>query len=117
MKKSIAMLIAGIESACYDTPEFIAFVAAFTREFTKELKSVGATDIQFRKGHFSVSGFYTIGTQAWYFSLSDVRGAFPISGINGIPVMYRTCKDYADYTGGRNQWVAMGTGMAMGMHG
>ena len=116
MKKSIAMILAGFESACYETPEFIAFVAAFKREFTKELKSVGATDIQFRKGHFYVSGFYTIGTQAWYFSLSDVRGVFPISEINGIPFMYRKCKDYSDYTGERNQWIAMETGMGARMH-
>lgn len=117
MKKSIAMIRAGFESSCYETDEFKSFFTTFKREFTKELQSVGATNIVFRKGHFYVSGFYTIGTQAWYFTLSDVRGVPHIHGISGIPFMYRKCKDYKDYTGESNRWVSMGTGMGAGMHG
>ena len=117
MKKSIQIIQSGLESSSFDTPEFLEFVSTFKKEFTKELKSVGATDINFRKGHFEVRGNYTIGTQAWYFTTSDVRGVFPIHGIKGVPFMYRKCRDYNDTTGGSNQWVALGEGMGKIMHG
>lgn len=115
MKQSLSRIRADFESSCGETEEFRAFFNTFKREFTKELKSIGATNIQFTKGHFYVSGFYTIGTQAWYFSVSDVRGMPHIQDVNGYPLMYRKCKDYKDYTGERNQWVQIKTGMAMEM--
>lgn len=114
MKQSLSLIRADFESSCYETEEFRAFFNTFKREFTKELKSIGATNIKFNKGHFYVSGFYTIGTQAWYFSISDVRG---MSRLKEINLLYRKCNDYTDYTGESNRYVEINTGMGAGMHG
>ena len=119
MKKTLAFLLAGFESSCSLTPEFAQFFRTFKSEFTKELKSIGATNIIFSRGHFYVSGFYTIGIQAWYFSISDVRGMD--YGLCNYPdrcmsqLLYRTAQHYKDYTGGYNRYVKIETGMAQNM--
>lgn len=108
MNKSIQMLKLGFESSSTLTPEFAQFYRTFKNEFTKELKSIGATAIVFSRGHFYISGFFTVDGQAWYFSISDVRG----SEYRMPQLMYRTAKHYKDYTGGSNQWVDIEAGMA-----
>ena len=111
MRKSIRLLRHGFESSCSTTEEFLNFVRTFRSEFTEELKSIGATDIQIGKGHFYVSGFFTVDGQIWYFSLSDVRGMEYY--LNKL--MYRTAKDYKDFVGGQNRYVTIETGMAKNM--
>lgn len=116
MNESLKLLLKGFESSSTTTQEFLEFFKTFKKEFTKELKSIGATDIQIGKGHFYVSGFCTIGTQAWYFSISDVRGmeygmrSNPDSSMNKL--LYRTAKNYKDYTGGQNRYAKIEPGMA-----
>jgi hypothetical protein len=56
MKKTVELLKAGFESSSGKTPEFMHFTRVFKKEFTSELKSIGATDINFSVGHFYVSG-------------------------------------------------------------
>lgn len=108
MNKSISMLKRGFESSGTLTPEFAVFYRTFKSEFTKELQSIGATNIVFSRGHFYVSGFFTIGSQAYYFSISDVRG----SEYRMPQLMFRTAKHYKDYTGGGNCWVDIAPLMA-----
>jgi hypothetical protein len=108
MKKSIALLQAGFESSSGLTPEFAQFFRTFKSEFTKELQTIGATDIVFSRGHFYVSGFFTVSGQAYYFSISDVRG----SDYRMPQLMYRTAKHYKDFTGGANRWVDIAPLMA-----
>ena len=110
MNKSLKLLRAGFESSSGLTPEFDAFSKVFTKEITKELADAGATDIKTHRGHFYLSGFYTVGTQCWYFNLPDVRGT-------GGKIMYRTCKDYQDYTGGTNRWAELKTGVGVALCG
>ena len=111
MNRSIQMLKQGFESSSGLTPEFAQFFNTFKKEFSQELKSVGATDIKFSRGHFDITGFCTINGQVWYFSLGDVRGSeYQIPNL-----MYRTAKDYKDYRGGSNQWVKIESGMATRM--
>lgn len=118
MNKSLKLLRAGFESSSGLTPEFDAFSKVFTKEITKELADAGATDIQVRRGHFDLRGNYTVGTQTMYFSLPDVRGGgYPIGGVKGVPIMYRTCKDYQDYTGGTNRWTELKTGVGFALCG
>jgi hypothetical protein len=110
MKKSIAMMKKGFESSSGLTPEFARFFRTFKSEFTKELQTIGATNIEFSRGHFYVSGFFrTPDGQTWYFSISDVR-FFPDRRL-----LYRTAKDYKDYTGGRNRYRDIKPGMAKEM--
>jgi hypothetical protein len=101
MKETVKLLEAGFESSCSKTPEFKHFARVFKKEFSCELKSIAATDIVFNVGHFYISGFFTIGTQAWYFSIPDVRG----SDYRMPQLMYRTAKHYKDFTGGQNRYV------------
>lgn len=111
MNKSINLLKRGFESSSGLTPEFSQFYRTFKSEFTKELKSIDATDIKFSRGHFYISGFYTIDGQAWYFSLSDVRGMeYRIDRL-----MYRTADNYKDFRGGGNRWVDIELGMGQNM--
>lgn len=114
MKNTISLLNAGFESSCQCTPEFNNFFKTFKKEFTKELENANATNIVFSKGHFYISGFFTIGNSIYYFSMSDVRGSeFQKYNHN---LMYRTASSYKDYTGGSNQWVKIEEGMAMKMN-
>ena len=109
MKKSIAMVRAGLESSSGETAEFRKFFTTFKKEFTKELESCGAHDIQFSKGHFYISGFYTIGTKPWYFSTLDLRDT-------QLRLYFRKVDNYKDYTGGQNQWREVKEGMGATMH-
>lgn len=111
MKKTLALLRNGFESASYKTAEFIAFCRTFKSEFSKELKSIGASDLDFRNGHFEIYGNYTLNGQPHYFMLSDVR----FFG-SEERIMYRTCDHYKDYTGGYNRYVQIEEGMGQEMN-
>ena len=116
MNKSIRLLKRGFQSSSQTTQEFLNFVRTFRSEFTKELLSIGATDIQIGKGHFYVSGFFTVDGQAWYFSLSDVRGMeYCLNQSCMGKLLYRTAKNYKDFTGGQNRYATIETGMAQKM--
>lgn len=110
MKETLKLKHKGFQTSSGKTQEFITFTKAFRREFRKELKSIGATDIQFSIGHFYISGFFTVEGKAWYFSISDVR-FFPEDKL-----LYRTAESYKDYTGGRNQYATITQGMAQSMN-
>lgn len=113
------MLLKGFESSSTLTPEFAQFYRTFKKEFTCELQSIGATNIEFHRGHFYVSGFFTVDGQAYYFSLSDVRGMdysiknHPDSCMSKL--LYRTARDYKDYTGGKNRYATIRFDMAADM--
>ena len=119
MKKSLELLRKGFQSSSGLTPEFVQFFRTFKSEFTKELKSIGATAIVFSRGHFYLSGFFTVDDQIWYFSLSDVRGIDyslvhnPDSCMSKL--LYRTATSYKDYTGGQNRYAVIKKGMAENM--
>lgn len=84
------------------TPAFDSFVRKTRNDFKKCLGGI-AEKIEVRKGHFYFSGFLTRKSdgQVFYFSISDVR-YFP-----GDKMLVRTAKDYRDFTGGTNQYVAI----------
>ena len=107
MKKTLQLLRQGFESSSGTTPQFLSFVRTFRSEITKILKAKGCTNIEIGKGHFYISGFFTAPSgQVYYLSLSDVR-TFSETGWNNGSLMYRTAKDYKDYTGGCNQFVKL----------
>lgn len=92
------------------SPRFQDFVRKFRSAFTRELKSVGATEIVVNQGHYYLFGFFTIGTQAYYFSVGDIRWIFHCGGCK-IPLLYRTAQHYKDWTGGMNHFVEIESGM------
>lgn len=110
------MLQRGFESSSSVTPEFAEFFRTFKTEFSKELLLQGATEIQFSRGHFYVSGFCTINKQAWYFSICDVRGMNQFLNQSCMgKLLYRTATSYNDYTGGQNRYATIRTGMGEDM--
>ncbi len=109
MKKSLEMIRNGFQTSSGLTPEFQSFFNTFKKEFTNELKSIGATNIVFSRGHFYVSGFFTVNNQSFYFSISDVRF------FTDEKLLYRTAKDYNDYSGGHNRYVKIEKGMSKKM--
>lgn len=120
MQATNKLLNKGFESSSGTTPEFALFFRVFKKDFTKELMSIGATNIVFNKGHFSITGFFTVDAQTMYFSMSDVREISyarttnPFTCFNKL--MYRTAKDYKDFSGGQNLYVYIEEGMAENMN-
>lgn len=112
--RRIASLISkgNFDSGSVNSDKFNDFFEKFKVSFTNELKKVKATNLQFSKGHFYLSGFFTVGEQVMYFSLSDVRW-FNNYNWNGQPEMLiRTAKHDKDYTGGGNNFVAIEPNMS-----
>ena len=103
MKKIADRILAGFESSSGKTPEFKQFVSSFKKSFKKILSKLDAKDIKFSVGHFTITGFFTVNEQAYYFSLSDVRNVY-----GGKPqLLVRTATDYKDYSGGSNMYVSL----------
>ena len=101
MKKAITATQKHFESSSNRTPEYLAWHRLFKREFTKFLQSRTATLIEIGKpNHFDMSGFFTIGNQAWYFRIEDVRWS-------KRHMLIRKAKDYKDYTGGTNHYASL----------
>ena len=113
MKKTLDLLKKGFESSMYKTTEFKGFVRTFRSEVTKGLKTLGATDIKIGDGgHFCISGFFKVGAQWYYLSLSDVRGSeFSLAQGGSVQMLYRTAEHNKDFTGGGNQYVNIETDM------
>ena len=113
--EKIARILANteFESSSGKTQQFKSFVSEFKKEFKKEMTRVGATEIVFHVGHFDVSGFFNKDGQLYYFSVGDIRGSHYSGKTN---LMYRTAQHLKDWTGGSNQWVEIGRGMADNMN-
>lgn len=81
--------------------DFKVFFRNQKSRITKVLKNLGCTEIEFSMQFYYFSGFFTSKSgQVYYFSSSDVRhGGYS-------KLLYRTAKDYKDYTGGFNQYVS-----------
>lgn len=112
--EKIATILANteFESSSGKTAQFKSFVSEFKKEFKKEMSRVGAKDIVFHVGHFDISGFFNKDGQLYYFSVGDIRGS---NYKREESLMYRTAQHLKDWTGGYNQWVVIGRGMADNM--
>ena len=102
------LLAANFESSSTKTPQFLSFVKHFKRCFKREMLTIGVTNIKFNIGHFYISGFFIKNEQTYYFNISDVRGQVR-------EMLFRTAKNDKDFTGGHNQYVTIGMGMAQNM--
>lgn len=90
------------------SPEFKTFQGAFKRYMSKVAESIGATLVEFSKGHYDVSGFIRRGEKYVYFSYSNFCGSRTHVDLFGnTPFMCRTAKDSKDYRGGSNNWVSV----------
>ena len=80
--------------------DFKDFFKKEKTRITKALAKMGCTKIEMGYGFYYFSGFFTSPSgQPYYFSCSDVRH-FPYKQL-----LYRTAKDYSDYTGGSNCYI------------
>lgn len=83
-------------------PAFKSFTSLFKSFIKTELEKVNVTNVVFSVGHYHISGFFTVGKQSYYFSLSDVR-----HGFDRDRILVRTAKDYNDYRGGSNNFITI----------
>jgi hypothetical protein len=105
MKRTMGLLSKPFESSSGKTPQFLEFARVFRTEFKKALSLRGATNIVVSVGHFYICGFFTSASgQVFYFSIPDVR-SYQSGGGHFSSLLYRTAKDYRDFTGGHNQYV------------
>jgi len=81
--------------------DFKDFYRKEKSRITKVLKKLGATDIQMSRQFYYFYGYFTVGEQSYYFSVSDVRH------LNDDKLLYRTVKDYKDCIGGGNQYCSL----------
>ena len=87
------------------SPDFKDFAKVFGKMIREQLKQIGGTDYKQNTGHYYISGFFTVGEQVYYISISDVRH-FPDD-----KMLIRTAKDYKDFTGGTNNYLTIRDGM------
>lgn len=112
LAKQIEKGVYHFSSGTTNSEEFNIFFDKFKKSFTRELRKIKATKIEFNKGHFYLNGFFTVQGQVIYFSISDVR-SFQVTDWRGIPQMLvRTAKDYKDFTGGHNRYVTIKPNMS-----
>ncbi len=101
MKNAISLTHLEYESSSERTPEYLHWHRTFKREFSKFLTQHGALNIKIAKpNHFDMHGFFTRGSQHWYFSIGDLRG-FKDN------MLIRTVRDDRDFTGGPNQYASL----------
>ena len=86
-------------------PYWKEFVRDFKKTIKKELEEINVENIVFSVGHYYISGFFQLGEQNYYFSISDVRH------FSNDMMMVRTAKDFNDYRGGSNNWIKMEKGL------
>jgi hypothetical protein len=80
--------------------DFKDFFRKEKARISRNLKEMGCNNIQMNYGFYYFSGFFTSSTgQVYYFSCSDVRHW------GYTQLLYRTAKDYNDFTGGANRYV------------
>jgi hypothetical protein len=81
------------------SPAFKSFYKKEIKRITKILTDKGCTNIQFNYGFYFFSGFFTTATnQIYYINSGDTRDGYR-------KLLYRTAKDYKDYSGGFNRWI------------
>ena len=80
-----------------------AFKSAFRKEksrISKHLTSIGCTEIKIDYGFEHFSGFFTSKSgQVYYLSASTDKVG------NYEQLLYRTARNYKDFSGGGNQWI------------
>jgi len=97
------------DTGSYNTSRFHEFFDDFKKSFTYQLRKLRAKEISFSKGHFYISGFFKVGDQYYYFSLSDVRDG--VRTYDEPKLLVRTAKSPEDYTGGANNFIVIENGM------
>lgn len=106
VSKVLNHLTRGVEDAgCYTSEDFKVFTREFKSMVLEQLKSIGGTNYKQTNGHYYISGFFTVGSQPYYISLSDVRYS------NEKSILIRKCKDYKDYRGETNHFIDIDNGM------
>lgn len=101
MDKTKKLLNETFESSSSRTQQYLNFHRTFKREFTQLMKPI-CSEIDIHKpNHFDVSGFFkTNSGKTYYISLGDLRW-------DKHSLLYRTAKDFKDYSGGINEYISM----------
>ena len=79
--------------------EWKEFCRDFKKMIKQELKKVDAVLENIDFNHYCLSGFFKLGEQFYYFSMSDIRNT------NSSTLLIRTAAHVKDYHGGSNTFV------------
>ena len=92
------------DAGCYVSKEYNTFQNAFKREISKIAENIGATLVNFSKGHYDVCGFIEKNGKYVYFSYSSALcGNRATPQLKNASAMYcRTAENAKDYRGGNN---------------
>jgi len=83
------------------SPEFKKLFRAERKRITEILTKMGCTEIKMDYGFYFFSGFFTSESGQIYYLMVHIDER-PTSYER---IMFRTAKDYKDYSGGSNQWI------------
>ena len=88
-------------NGCDLSPTFRSWFTKESNRIKKELTKLGCTDIQLSRQFYYFYGFFTAPSgQKYYINSSDTRH------FGYKQLLYRTAKDYKDFTGGSNCYIA-----------
>jgi len=98
--KVIYLLNVEFESSSSRTPQYLEAHRIFKREFKKVLNPI-CKEIDISKpNHFDITGFFKLNdNRIYYFSIGDLRW--------DKTFLIRIAKDFADYTGGSNNFIEL----------
>ena len=101
MKKVLKAIKQEFISSSQKTEQYKNFHRLFSREFKKFLKPYCKEILIHKTNHFDISGFFKLNNEEiYYFSISDLRWSKD-------KMLIRTAKDFKDYTGGSNNFIAL----------
>jgi hypothetical protein len=98
LEKSIKLINEKFESSSNKTPQYLKAHKTFKNEFKKMMNPI-CNNIEISKpNHFDITGFFELkNNKIYYFSIGDLRWS-------GEIMLFRTAKDFKDYSGGINQY-------------
>lgn len=99
------------DDGCYVSKEYNTFQNAFKREIKQIAENIGATLVNFSKGHYDISGFIERNGKYVYFSYSSLlcgdRATPQLKDENAM--FCRTAEHAKDYRGGDNIFTSFET--------
>lgn len=81
--------------------DFKVFFRAEKKRISKALTELGCTKIEMDYGFYFFSGFFTSESGQIYYLMVHIDNR----PIEYKQILFRTAKDYKDYTGGSNQYI------------
>ena len=101
MEKTLKAIKQEFISSSQKTEQYKSFHRLFSKEFKKFLMPYCKEILIHKTNHFDINGFFKLNNgKIYYFSISDLR-------LSKDKMLIRIAKDFKDYTGGSNNFIAL----------